>query len=112
GLAEAPAVGDTPEVELVRGTGVQAVDRVAAVDDAGTGEEHVPRAATVGREPAQLRRDHRGGVAAQQAGLAGVPGVAGVAGGRAGGVAEAGVVVLDGYERAGAHGPDLAAPRG
>ena len=68
--------GDTPEVELVRGTGVEAVDGVAPEHDAGTHEEDIVDG--FGGQGSQGRRDHGACVATQHLALIDVAGMASV----------------------------------
>ncbi len=83
--------GDAPEVELVGGAGVEAVDGVATVRNPGAGDEDV--VGRVGGESVKSRGNQSAGVAAQDALVIHIAGVAGVAGDGLGWVAEPVVVV-------------------
>jgi hypothetical protein len=91
-VAERPA-GDAPQVQLVRRGDVKPVDGVAPVDHPRADQEDV--VGGVGGQGPQRARDHRGGVAAEQAAPVNVAGVAHVAGDGVGGDAEPVVVLLD-----------------
>jgi hypothetical protein len=91
-LAHRPA-RDPPQVELVGLADVQAIDDVAAVDEAGHAHEHVVRRG--GRQRAQRRRDARRRVRTQHPPRVDVARVAPVAGGGVGAVAQRVVVVGD-----------------
>ncbi len=98
-------VGDTPDVELMRRTGVQPVDGVTAIDDARARDQ--PGAI----EQAQRGRDERRRMAAQHRRVGDIARVAGVARYR-GGVVSEGVVIVGDVDNAGAAIDDnLAAPR-
>ena len=95
GAAHRPA-GDPPQVELVWSSGVLPVDGVAAVHDPRAGQQHI--VARPAGEPAQRRRDHRAGMAAEHVPGVHVPGVAGITGDRISHVPEPVVVVGDRHD--------------
>ena len=88
-----------PQVELVRLADVQAVDHVAAVDEARARHDDVVGVTGPG-EAAQRPGHHRRHVRAQQTAVVDVARVAGLAGGGVGRVAERLVVVGDRDDRA------------
>ena len=85
----------SPQVELVRGAGVQSVDGIAAVANARQRDEDVVRVGIGGGEATQCRRYAGRRMTAEYAHLADVPRVPSIPGDGVGGVAEPIVVVLD-----------------
>ncbi len=95
-----PATPESPQIDLVGLAGMQPIDGVAPVDQAGADQQQV-----VGRVESQRTqgaRDHRRGLGAQQHALRHVARVARVSGGSVGRIAEPVVVVFDRHQRPGA----------
>ncbi len=107
-VADAPP-GDAPQVQLMGRTGVEAVDGIAPIGNAGAHQEDV-----VGRvvgEHGESRGDHGAGMAAEHVAVIDVAGVAGGTGDVCRRVPEPVVVVVQrDYPRA-AFAADVALPR-
>ncbi len=101
--------GHAPQIELVRLPGVQPIDGVTAVGQAGADEEQILTVCE-GPEARQERRNHRRGLGAQDGDVAHVTGVASVPGDRIGRVTEAIVVVARGDHGARATKANFGAP--
>jgi hypothetical protein len=106
----ASVLAHAPQVELLRLSGVQPVQAVPAVDEAGAREEDVRGRTGEGGEPPEERRDHRRGLGSEERPVADVARVASVAGGAVGRVVEPIVVVGALYDGALPFDDDLTAP--